>query len=632
MKGSTRSAFLILIFSLFLPVSGFSQDVPEAPADRPSVLPPAIQEKWDAYRGDFSNKDYGRALLDLESLESAATGLGILNIEPLSAVILQDASDVLAAGDLDLALSLSEHATILSANFPTAYFFRGRLILSNRPSDFFRGMAEIIHGLLETTGDIWSILYVIRVVLFWLMVGGSVAYLAFIVSVVLRYIPRMAHLLEELGKRRLGRPAIYLLVAFLFLGPMWLGLGWVWGVIWWMMVFWIFMSFQERGITLFFVVIIATAGIWLPLWVSTERVKESSDFIVITRAVRGEPGIELAAGAEPEPDAQEEGLTALAKGLQFRRLNRFDLATEQFNIALQRSPGDERALVNLGNIGFLEENFDAAMSYYKRALAINPKSVEAHYNLAQASREKLLFDEGEKHYQDAKDLNPTLTETYTNQTAKDGGIRVVDTPIRLGEVLSRALMFRDESIKRRADDLFTMIWAASISSAPLIGLLFGAVLLLLSPRAYIRKLAFSCGICGRAICQTCQKHIFHLRVCQKCSIENKDVKRFSELRQIQHRRDRHVMAARIMTILAPGSGHLFLMQSLRGVLFIFVFIIVVLSLIRIDVPFAVAYGWMIPPGLAGTVFDLAVLGVIYLLAYWDLARIEDLVGGEDLWH
>jgi tetratricopeptide (TPR) repeat protein len=399
-----------------------------------------------------------------------------------------------------------------------------------------------------------------------------------------------------------------------------------------MMVFWVFMSFQERGITVSFVLLIATAGVWLPLWVSTERVKESPDFIAITQAARGEPGIELASAAGHGEDGAEDGLTALAKGLQFRRLNRLDKAAEQFRLALKLSPFDERPLVDLGNISFFEDKFDAAMDDYKKAVEINPSSVEAHYNLAQASREKLLFEEGEKHYQDAKNLDPDLTEHYTNQTAKEGGLRVVDTPVRLTEALSRALVFRDESVMRRSDELFTRIWGVSISSAPLIGLLFGAVLALLSPKAYIRKIAFSCGICGRAICQSCQKHIFHLRVCQQCSIDNKDVKRFSELRQIQQRRDRQMTAARFMTLLAPGSGHLFLMRSLRGVLFIFVFSIVLLGLLRIEVPFAVPYGWMLPAGILGTIGDLSVLGVLYLLAFWDLARIEDLVGGGDIWH
>jgi tetratricopeptide (TPR) repeat protein len=632
MKASFRPAVLIFLAIVLFTGTGFSQNPPPDTSNRRLIFPLELQGKWRSYRRDFENRDWDRALSDLEALESAATGLGIINVDPLSAAVLQDALKVLDGGDSDLALTLADHATELSTNFPTAYFFRARVIFSNHPSDFLKATTELIHGLLEAGRDIWSILYLVRAGMFWLMVGGAVAYLAFILSVILRYIPRMSHLLEELGKGRLEKPAIYLLVAFLFVGPLWLGLGWVWGLLWWMMLFWVFMRFQERGITVSFVLLIATAGIWLPLWVSTERVKDSSDFITISRAVRGEPGIELESIGDPAPNDEGDGLTALAKGLQFRRLNRLDKAAEQFRIAIRQMPGDERALVGLGNISFFEDKFDVAMNDYKKAVEINPKSVEAHYNLAQASREKLLFEEGEKHYQDAKNLNPDLTEHYTNQTAKEGGLRVVDAPIRLSEALSRALTFRDDAVRRRSDELFTGIWAVSISSAPMIGLLFGAVLVLLSPRAYLRRMAFPCGICGRAICQSCQKHIFHLRVCRQCGIDNKDVKRFSELRQIQQRRDRQMMAARIMTLIAPGSGHLYLMRSVRGVLFIFVFSIAVLSLFRIDVPFAVPYGWMIPGGISGTIFVLSAMAVLYLLAFWDLARIEDLVGGGDIWH
>ena len=262
----------------------------------------------------------------------------------------------------------------------------------------------------------------------------------------------------------------------------------------------------------------------------------------------------------------------------------------------------------------------------RRAVDINPNSVEAHFNLAQAYREKLQFDKGEKEYQDAVRLNAELTEKFTGRTSLKGAVPIVDASLNLNEVLTWMIGFRSDEVWKKSDDFFTLLRDTPISSAPLIGLLFVAVLALLSPRGYIKKLAFQCALCERTICQSCQKHIFHLRVCLACSEANRKVKRFSELHQLNQRQDRQMMVARIISMLLPGSGHLYLMYSIKGFILIVLFLSLLLAVFLEKIPLLIPYTWIVPSGGVGLVSAIAGLVLIYIFVFWDLAHIQETLG------
>lgn len=632
MRPRSVSILVILLMLAVGAVSVRAQGPSNESGGREDIIPKDLGEFWVPYRTAIQRGDEAAALELLTGLNNRAKALGIENAEAISTAVLRDASEALDKGRNDFALDLSRASEEISPDFPASYFFRGRAYFRSDPFNFIGQFDEFFKGWSRTFRHLWSILFTIQAGTFWLMVTGLTAFLVFVFSLVLRYTPRISHLIFEWANQRLYHPTIYLLVAVLLVGPLWFGLGLVWAIIWWLIIFWVFMTFQERMIALLFVVVTATAGFWLPAWISVGTVKESPDFRVIAHAVGGEPGLpekRLAAGAN---EGRNDGLLALARGIQFRRSKRYGEAKAEFKQAMDALPGDERVLLNLGNISFYENNIKEAMNLYQKALDINPGFVEAHYNMAQASREKLLFEEGEKQYEEAKRLDPKKTESYTARSAIEGGQPVIDAPIRLSEALLRAATYRTEDILRKSDQLFTLLWSSSISSAPLIGLLFGAVLMLLSPRGYIKRLSFQCALCGRMICHSCQKHIFHLRVCDACSEQNKNVKRFSELRQLQQRRDREILIARLVTILVPGTGHLYLMQSIRGFFFAFVFAAMVIGYFGEALPFFVPYAWMVSAHKASIFMLSSGLLVLYGFVFWDLARLKDLLGEEELWH
>ena len=595
-----------------------------------AYLPAHLQELWFSYRAHLSNGNQDSARNEFNRLRDEASKMGIKNLDALSSVLMDDSIKVLSQGKVEVALSLLKDAQALSPNYPPAYFLRGKVLIKNDLSRYGEAISETVKGWSEAFTNPWYLLYLIGTALVWIVLPATAALLVFIVILVFRYTPRMNHLLYELSKKYLSRPSIALVMAVFMVGPLWMGIGLVWAIIWWLLCFWIFMTGRERSIALIFVVGTATAGFWLPMWVSVTKAKDSYSVQIMSQASRGEIGLFSISERKPK-SGEEDGQIALAVGLQHKRFDEIDLAKQQFEKALSAMPKDDRVLVNLGNIYFMNNELKKAEEYYEKAIHFNPKSVGAHYNLAQTYREDLRFEEGEFYYQKAQKINPEKTEEYTEKTAGQGAQPVVDLSLNLSEVLARALMIKDEAVQKTADELFSSVWDVDLSSAPLIGLLFGAILLLLSPRTYIRRLSFHCSLCGRAICQSCQKHIFHLRICEGCKSKNLQIKRLPELKDLERRRLRQINFARLTSLLLPGSGHLYLLHSIKGYLFSFLYFGSLLCFFWDSLPLSFPYDWTEPHSGTVPVGIVMIIVTIYFFVFWDLKRLKESMYGDEAW-
>ena len=596
-----------------------------------AYLPSNLEVKWFNYRAHLADGDQESARRELVLLRGEASKMGIENLDALSAVLIEDSIEVLNQGKVEVALSLLKDAQALAPNYPPAYFLRGKVLIKNDLAGYGGAISEYVKGWLEAFKNVWYLLYLIGTALIWIVLPATAALLVFIVILVFRYTPRMNHLLYELSKKYLSRTSIALVMGVFMVGPLWMGLGLVWAIIWWLLCFWIFMTGRERSIALIFVLGTATAGFWLPMWVSITKAKDSYPVQVMSQALRGEIGLFSIYGIEPQHEEEGDGRLAMAVGLQHKRFEELELAKGQFEKALLAMPEDDRVLVNIGNIYFMNNDMKRAEEYYEKAIFSNPKSVGAHYNLAQAYREDLRFEEGEAYYQKAQEINPEKTEKYTVRTAGENVQPVVDQSLNLSEVLARALMIQDKEVQKTADELFSSIWDVELSSAPLIGLLFGAILLLLSPRTYIRGISFHCALCGRAICQSCQKHIFHLRICEGCKGKNLQVKRLTELQDLERRRLRQINFARLTSLLIPGSGHLYLLHSIKGYLFSFIYFASILCFFWDGLPLSLPYSWTGSHSATAPIGIVMIVVTIYFFVFWDLNRFKESMYGDEAW-
>ena len=622
MKRRVCILFLFLLFVFVVPAQGREET---SRFVFPShLLPEVLQDKWFQYRSLYKQEISDVSEKAFKSLKQQAVDLGIENIDVLSAVLLTDARKEFKQGNIEIALNLTEKAKELSPNYPPAYFLHGRFILRHKPWNVIEIINEYLNGTIQTIQHVWMLLYGVGAGLLWIVGAIGAATIVFIFIMTLRYAPRFHHCLYELGGGRFSRLSLSFLVAIFLVGPLWFGLGVLWIVIWWMIVFWIFMTSMERGIAMVFIILISSAGLWLPMWISVIDSKRSDNFIAISNASRRVVRIvpEMLFQVDSGND-QKNGKMALALGLQYRQSLRYDHARKQYERAMKLLPEDQRVLINLGNVYFLEDRIDEAIVRYQKALSINPNSVEAHYNLAQAYREKFLFDKGEQHYQKAVSLNASLTQYFTDRALVGLSYPVVDASFSLPEALQEAFTKTERDYKS-ADDIFSSLWNSPLQKAPLFIIGFGAIAILLHGCARKIQIPYPCLLCGRAICHYCQKHLFHLRICEPCQEANKKVKRLMELRQIQYRRDRLITFAKRISTLLPGAGHFILLHSIKGFLFALAFFTIIISVLWYDVPSFIPYHGTITASGLGIALRIIGLILVYLIIFWDLSRIRGI--------
>jgi hypothetical protein len=98
-------------------------------------------------------------------------------------------------------------------------------------------------------------------------------------------------------------------------------------------------------------------------------------------------------------------------GVLYARYGLFEEAKREFNRVLEREEYVP-ALVNLGNILFLEEDYDSALLYFERAHTVNPTSANVLLCLARTHYQLELYAKTREYYTRLKDVEPDLAGRF----------------------------------------------------------------------------------------------------------------------------------------------------------------------------------------------------------------------------
>jgi tetratricopeptide (TPR) repeat protein len=98
-------------------------------------------------------------------------------------------------------------------------------------------------------------------------------------------------------------------------------------------------------------------------------------------------------------------------GVLYARYGLYEEAKAEFHRVLESSEYVP-ALVNLGNICFLEEDFDSALVYFERAHAVNPTSANVLLCLARTHYQLELYEKTREYYTRLKELEPELAGRF----------------------------------------------------------------------------------------------------------------------------------------------------------------------------------------------------------------------------
>jgi tetratricopeptide (TPR) repeat protein len=409
-----------------------------------------------------------------------------------------------------------------------------------------------------------------------LLASIALTTIIFAIALFVRYGRSMAHDFREiLGQRVRGGTVTVLAFALLFL-PLFVWLGPMWLVFYWLVIFFGYANVPERIIIVVLALLIAAAPIVLD-FVSTEIAGVDSP--VVMSAIASEEQ-----SYYPEALRRMQDLVAvvpdndtlhLLLGNLYLQDDDQQQASLHYRRALELKPS-AGAHVNLGNLNFLNNDFAAAITEYEKAEELDPQLAIAFYNHAIANGETYKFDQQAKMLDQAKRIDRASIERLSSHPPTQK-IVVYRPPISLAwDVNGRIAQVG------RARALFgNYAWFDPATSARNPLTLGGVLAALLAPILFMKRrrngFAGACIKCGRTFCLRCKSGRESATYCSQCihiylkrdgvSLETKRTK----LEEVTDHQSALVRRNKLFATFLPGSAQILEGRTIAGFLGLFTF-------------------------------------------------------------
>ena len=524
---------------------------------------------WNRYLEAATAGDLETSGRMLDEMRRLRVERNAFSLHDISLSFVYQGLAFLQDGQLDAAREQFRIARELSPDLATAHWALAKADesaggLGLLTSGLHRGRA-IVAGL-TATGDggfaRWNLAFV-------LLFGFGCVLLAFAALMLYRYGVLFVHDVEERFGHVIGaRGALGAVVGILLL-PLVLTVGIGWLAPYWLALTYGYQSVKERAVTwtaLALLLLGAPISSQYATWArtttnplyhaalsSTTGTFDVADVALLREAARQNPS-----------DRDLKFLIAT----QFKNLGDYELAAMQYDRILQASPNDLDAKMNLGNIRFAQQDWEGALRYYDEVLASDPNRAMAHYNKSLAHAENFQFGEREQSRAQADRLDGAAVAAHEGRT---GDFRVVyDQRLDANDILAKfhGLSSGVHAVPRRT--LFVVPTGAALRFvfAPLA---LAALILLLELVFRDRRLTQRCWKCSSAFCGRCQIGTGRKGLCTQCyhlfimkdgvSVEARN----ERLAQVQRATTIRGLVFRLLSIVAPGSGHISEGMPLLGV-------------------------------------------------------------------
>jgi tetratricopeptide (TPR) repeat protein len=338
----------------------------------------------------------------------------------------------------------------------------------------------------------------------------AAAAVAALIGLFFRHASRAWHDLRETAGRLFGHRAAAPVAFVLLVLPVFLALGPLWLLLYWAILAYGYSSRRERFVIAFALVALAVAPIAIDAVARENLVRRSPIYraAVDLEERRQDSSVEdgLASLAVAYPE-QPDAWFLLARYAE--RSGDNPRAVMAYGRAIQTDPRDYRALVNRGNVRFLEGEYSEAISDYEEAARRAPTSAEAFYNLSVARSEIYDFKGQEAARARALQISRSDVDNWSSSPPLS---RVVPAAYRVAYARERARAWsqRSEGASRPAlVDLALSPWCLAPLGALVAAWIFGAI------RTRV-GVATVCARCGRAFCRRCKRYGGPAQFCTRC--------------------------------------------------------------------------------------------------------------------
>ncbi len=397
------------------------------------------------------------------------------------------------------------------------------------------------------------------------------------ISLFIRYGRSMGHDFRELlGARMRGGSVSVLAFALLFL-PLFLWLGPMWLVFYWFAIFFPYAHVAERIAIV--VLLLLTALLPIVTEATANRIAGVESPVVMAalssanQAYQPEALRRLQELIAVVPD--HPTLQLLAGNLQAFEGND-DQATQHYRRAIELRPTYAGALVNLGNLFFLNNEFQAALTQYEKAQQADPKLAIAFYNASQASGETYKFDQQARMLESARKASRSFVERVTRTPPPQ---KIVMYSPSIAEAWA---VHADVTNRKAARGLFGNYSSFDPIRSAINPITIGALAsLLLSLIVWAKRrrtgLANACIKCGRTFCHRCKSARESTTYCTQCihiylkrDGVSLDTKR-KKLEEVSEHQTGMTRRNRIFATLLPGAAQMLEGRTVVGVLGAFLF-------------------------------------------------------------
>ena len=515
----------------------------------------------------------------LESLYQTVLDNGVRNFIPLSLMLITTSKQLFSDGDPGTALTCAEYARRFSPDFPAATMHEGYVNWRTNRLMVHRLLISYAHGFVQ---KFYTLNELAVYALTQLAAFGAALMLTFAGIALLSLVRNCRLLLHDLRHVLPAVLAPHTAVALLVLlcvFPLFFGFSFVWLFPYWLMLFWCYHNVKERAFIGILIVMFVFVVPVIAATCSYVLFMPQSD--MVSRLWQANYGYYTKADIENfeqdvlrKPDDYE---LLFSSGLINKREQNYTTALSYYNRLLKKNPRDYRVCINTGNVYFAMGDWEKAVELYTAAIAAAPeKSAAAYFNLARAYQQKFMFKEAERFLLDAKRLDSERVENYLEIYSENFNRLLIDETISRKDIWLKGL---NEFLGQR--NLLNSIWDIFFAGLRLpFGTLAVLALLLLNlifgDKNFLR-IAAKCTLCGKIMCQRCQRNIAADILCLQCQnfLKKQDQLSFKQKDTKKIQIHAYVRSIRrwiaLFSIFLPGMAHVLKGRIIQGAVFSFLF-------------------------------------------------------------
>ncbi len=528
-----------------------------------------LSQSWFQYQGLRQRGATREAAALVEAVLGFMQREGLQAAPEIAAAFLAEGKRALTNGEGARGVEAYRLALRFDPGLPAARFALATALLW-QDHDLLGGLRSFKDGMLLSLTDPESIFqfagWAITLIYLGALWGTGLA----LTLIVLRCSPALSHDVRERMGGRSGEILAPLLGGAILAIPLLLPLSFFWVLAFWSAVIYAYAEGTERVVllgSLLVLLLVGPFGAALAWDYDTATDPVARALLQAARAgadLRHESALRQIT-EERSNDPVYPFLLASA----YRVGGHFDEAMVMYARVLQIDPANARAMVNLGNLHALRQEFAQAQGLYQKASETDPHMVLGHYDSHLAHLETFNMEAADEELKRARQVDDIQVTRLVAQAGNGTSKRVpLDCYYPTREIWTRALRLRSESGAGR-EVLRSLTHPASLAGGA--GLLAALLLpgLLIAPRSGGAR---RCRRCGRAFCRRCQViskfpgtcspcvHLFILKDGLAPSVRDRkkqDVVRY---------RRRAFMVTRLASLLVPGSGHVLSGRPILGVL------------------------------------------------------------------